>query len=69
MIVEEKMEAGVIRPSKMTNERLCPGCGGAMAEVERVNENGFLFIWYECTLADCDGQWLEKKVANANMKG
>ena len=40
---------------------LCPQCRGEMAEVDRVNENGFSFVWYECTRPDCDGQWLEKR--------
>jgi hypothetical protein len=43
---------------------LCPECGGSMTEVERVNENGFAYIWYECSQIDCDGQWLEKKAVS-----
>ncbi|MHC4396392.1 MAG: hypothetical protein ACYS1A_12125 [Planctomycetota bacterium] len=38
----------------------CFECGEQMAEVERLNENGVLFIWYECLRNDCDGQWLQK---------
>jgi hypothetical protein len=41
----------------------CPDCGGAMVEVERINENGCSFIWYKCIEIDCGGQWLEKRVA------
>jgi hypothetical protein len=48
---------------ELANKHRCPECGGRMAEVERVNENGFSFVWYECMMANCDGQWLEKKAA------
>ncbi|MBN2018861.1 MAG: hypothetical protein JW749_01405 [Sedimentisphaerales bacterium] len=40
----------------------CPECGDRMVEVERINENGFLFVWYECARAGCSGQWLEKRL-------
>lgn len=43
------------------NKHICPTCKCAMAEVDRVNENGYSFIWYECMRDNCDGQWLEKK--------
>lgn len=41
--------------------RICPDCGGPMTEVDRIAEGGFAYIWYECSAADCDGQWLERK--------
>ena len=49
---------------KGLNNRLCPDCGSSMTEVDKVNEDGFAYIWYECSQIDCDGQWLEKKVIN-----
>ena len=39
---------------------LCPECGCPMTEVERANENGYTFVWYECGQSNCNGQWLEK---------
>lgn len=45
------------------NTSMCPDCKGTMTEVDRVVENGFLFVWYECTKDGCDGQWLEKTSA------
>jgi ribosomal protein L37AE/L43A len=39
----------------------CPECQAFMTEVQRVAENGLLFIWYECSRDACDGQWLESK--------
>ena len=42
------------------NQRFCPDCGCAMTEVDRVHEDGFAYIWYECSQVDCDGQWLDK---------
>lgn len=51
----------------MTDKHMCPDCRGAMAEVDRVNENGFSFIWYECMQANCNGQWLEKKAGQMEV--
>jgi hypothetical protein len=40
--------------------KYCPECGGNMAEIERCNQDGFIFIWYNCTTSNCLGQWLER---------
>ncbi len=42
-------------------ERVCPECGAAMAEFDRLVEDGAMFIWYACTREACMGQWLTKK--------
>lgn len=42
------------------DKAFCFECGEQMSEVERLNENGALFIWYECGVNDCDGQWLQR---------
>jgi len=42
------------------NEKFCPECGARMVEVDRRSEDGTLFVWYECSRSNCDGQWLEK---------
>ena len=39
---------------------LCPECGANMVEVGRRSEGGVLFVWYECSKNNCDGQWLQK---------
>ncbi|GEM_PF-2821508 len=43
-----------------TNRHICPECGQKMAEVQRQRQQDFLFIWYECPVEDCMGQWLQK---------
>ncbi len=43
-----------------TAGHLCPDCGCLMTEVERLRENGFTFVWFECRQPYCNGQWLEK---------
>ena len=62
---EKMMEAKAITVRRGffegVNKYMCHNCRGAMAEVDRVSENGFSFIWYQCMRANCDGQWLEKK--------
>lgn len=50
--------------STSTEQYLCPDCSGVMTEVDRINEKGFSFIWYECKRSGCDGQWLEKSRLN-----
>jgi hypothetical protein len=42
-------------------ERVCPECGAAMIEFDRLAEDGALFIWYACSRESCTGQWLTKK--------
>ena len=42
------------------DEHFCPECNAQMMEVDRRNENGALYVWYECSGNDCDGQWLQK---------
>ena len=42
-------------------EQVCPECGAAMIEFDRLMEDGAVFIWYTCSEGDCTGQWLAKK--------
>ena len=43
-----------------TEQKICPECSAQMAEVDRVDENGFVFVWYKCSRDNCNGQWLQK---------
>jgi hypothetical protein len=36
-----------------------------MVETDRIIENGFAYIWYECGATDCGEQWLAKRPAVA----
>lgn len=45
---------------QVLNKQFCPECGTHMKEVDRCRENGALFVWYQCSRNDCDGQWLQK---------
>lgn len=38
----------------------CPQCGQPMKEVDRVNENGSTYVWYDCQSSDCMGSLLRK---------
>lgn len=49
---------------EILEKHLCTECGGRMAEVDRINENGFLYVWHECVRSGCNGQWLEKSKIN-----
>jgi ssDNA-binding Zn-finger/Zn-ribbon topoisomerase 1 len=50
----------------MFNERIlekvcnCPECRNQMKETERREENGAVFVWFECSQPNCKGQWLQK---------
>jgi len=46
---------------EVSTERVCPECGAAMTEFDRLVEDGAVFIWYACTRGECMGQWLTKK--------
>jgi hypothetical protein len=59
--MEAKDNAGLL--SLITgacDQRLCPECGGKMAESERTYENGTTFVWFTCSEKNCKGQWLQK---------
>jgi hypothetical protein len=43
-----------------TEQKICPECGTQMAEIDRLNENGSVFVWYKCSRDNCNGQWLQK---------
>lgn len=51
---------GIAAPMTET-ERLCPECGAAMIEFDRLEEDASVFIWYACSQDGCTGQWLTKK--------
>ena len=40
---------------------LCPVCGEAMKEVDRMREGLHFFVWFKCGRENCDGQWLQKR--------
>lgn len=46
---------------------LCPECGTAMNEIDRLIEGQCIYIWLECSKSTCDGQWLQKKSNNSSI--
>lgn len=44
----------------LNNVCSCPECRSQMKEAERREENGALFVWFECSRTECRGQWLQK---------
>jgi hypothetical protein len=50
------------------NEKFCLECGAQMVEVGRRSEEGALFVWYECSRNDCDGQWLQKTPSRSDQR-
>ena len=45
---------------QVTEQKICPECGAQMAEVDRVDENSSVFVWYKCSRGNCNRQWLQK---------
>jgi predicted RNA-binding Zn-ribbon protein involved in translation (DUF1610 family) len=64
-MIRGKVHGWALRTGQDVFGHNCPECGAKMTEAERVSENGFLFIWYECSRAGCGGQWLEKRLFGA----
>jgi len=58
-------EAIAAETQQGVHEVPCPRCGSTMVETDRIVENGFAYIWYECSAADCTEQWLSKRPAMA----
>ena len=54
-----------IQSQQMEQEQRCPRCASVMAEVDRLVENGFAYIWYKCSAPDCTEQWLAMRPALA----
>jgi hypothetical protein len=42
------------------DQAFCPECGSRMVEVNRLVEDGEIYIWYACSGFGCDGSWLDK---------
>ena len=42
------------------SDRICPECGSQMIQMDRISENGVIFVWYKCSQDSCSGQWLQK---------
>ncbi len=53
------------RPQQTERVRVCPKCGLAMVETDRAAEGDYLYIWYECSGAACDEQWLSKRLVQS----
>ncbi len=51
----------VTRFHRAEENHLCPECGDEMIEIDRMNTNGHVFLWYKCSRENCAGQWLQKK--------
>ena len=68
-MLEEKGQGWAFGTGQAMFGHCCPECGAEMVELDRAGENGFIFIWYECSRAGCGGQWLEKRLFGAEGSG
>ncbi len=48
------------RITRAENQQICPECGVRMAEMDRLCEGNYVFVWYKCSKTGCRGQWLAK---------
>ncbi len=56
----QPLETESINTMSSLVKQYCPECGSAMNEVDRVNENGSVYVWYDCSRSGCNGSWLKK---------
>jgi len=68
MIIEGRISGWAPNAQRKIFGHICPECGAKMDEAERVSENGFIFVWYNCSRPGCSGQWLEKKIMNTSVE-
>lgn len=59
-LTKEQLAIESINTLGTLSQQFCPECGAPMSEVDRVNEKGGIYIWYECSKSNCNGSWLEK---------
>ena len=55
-----KRYGSTLEHEQTRTQQICPQCGAAMLEADRLREDGALYVWYVCSKEDCDGQWLSK---------
>jgi hypothetical protein len=51
----------VAEPPMVEGRPQCPECGATMVELDRLSEDGAVFIWYACAREECTGQSMSKK--------
>lgn len=52
-----------VSSTTVESQDVCPECGAAMIESDRLAEGGAVLIWYSCARKDCTGQWLMRKAS------
>ena len=67
-MIEDRMQGWAMEAGRAIFGHSCPECGARMEETERASEDGFIFVWYECSRTCCGGQWLEKKMLNTSVE-
>jgi len=58
--MESVFQNKLVQGLHFAEDLACPDCGEQMKEVQRQEETHSVFVWYECTVNDCDGQWLHR---------
>jgi ribosomal protein S27AE len=43
-----------------SDQQFCPECGAVMVEADRIKEGQAVYVWYDCSKAECSGSWLKK---------
>jgi len=56
----ESSDRLIAKSQPSQEQKFCPDCGAQMTEIDHRSEDGALFVWYECSKNNCDGQWLQK---------
>jgi hypothetical protein len=60
VLAVEQLDSESINTLQPLSQLFCPQCSSAMKEMDQLNENGAVYIWYKCGKSNCNGSWLKK---------
>ncbi|MEJ2702757.1 MAG: zf-TFIIB domain-containing protein [Sedimentisphaerales bacterium] len=60
MEMEELLDYESVSTLGSLDQEFCPECGSSMIEVNRIVDDGEVYVWYACSGPGCDGSWLER---------
>jgi hypothetical protein len=65
-----RLETAGTKYKRTEESEVCPVCGAAMMQTDKLEVGEYIFVWFECSREDCDGQWsgYERKLHSAEKE-